>query len=52
VTTIADLYLDDGQPIRIRISSDPNATNAGGVNIFGAAFGNHVQDVLVRVDYE
>lgn len=51
-TTVGELHLEDGEPIRVRIGVDPKASNVGGVNIFGATFGNHPQDIVVRIECE
>lgn len=50
-TSIGDLRLQGGQPISIRIGVDPGAANVGGLNLFGAAFGNHPQAIRIRTEY-
>lgn len=50
-TTIDDLALRPGQPIRIRIGVLPTAENVGGLNLFGREFGNYPQDLEMRVEY-
>jgi hypothetical protein len=49
--TIADLGLVAGELIRMRIGVDPDATNVGGLNLFGSKFGDHPQDIEVRIEY-
>lgn len=47
--SIADLGIPDHHSIRMRIGIDAKAKNAGGVNIFGRGFGNHDQDIVMRL---
>lgn len=49
--TIADLKLRERPYIAIRIGVDDHAENRGGMNIFGRAFGNHPQDIVLQIDY-
>ncbi len=51
-TTLADLAMDDHHSIRLRVGIDGAATNPGGVNIFGRGFGNHDQDIVMRLHLE
>ena len=46
------LGLRSGEPIRIRIGVRPDAQNVGGINLFGAEFGNYPQDLGLRIDYD
>lgn len=46
------LGLRSGEPIRIRIGVRPEAHNVGGINLFGAEFGNYPQDLGLRIDYD
>lgn len=46
-TLLADLRLHYQQPIRIRLSVDKDADNQRGMNVFGAAFGDHPQDIVL-----
>jgi predicted transcriptional regulator len=48
-TTLGDLELEKHHGIRIRIGIDDNAQHPGGINIFGRGFGNHDQDILMRI---
>ena len=50
--TLDDLDLHPARPIVLRIEVARDAANVGGVNIFGQAFGNYPQDILLRIDYE
>lgn len=50
--TLDRLGLRSGEPIAVRIGVDPNAANAGGLNIFGRGFGNYPQDVDLRIEYD
>jgi predicted transcriptional regulator len=48
-TSLADLQLDRHRSIRVRIGVKDEARHPGGVNIFGRGFGNHAQDILLRL---
>ena len=47
--TLADLRLAEHHSIRLRVGIDENAEHPGGVNIFGRGFGNHDQDIVMRL---
>jgi predicted transcriptional regulator len=47
--TLADLGLDRHRSIRLRIGVQDNARHPGGINIFGRGFGNHDQDIVMRL---
>lgn len=47
--TTADLDLDRHHSIRLRIGIDDKEGRPGGVNIFGRGFGNHNQDIKMRL---
>jgi predicted transcriptional regulator len=47
--TLADLDLDQHHSIRLRIGIDAAAEHPGGLNIFGRGFGNHDQDIVMRL---
>ncbi|MFR3727739.1 ArsR/SmtB family transcription factor [Lacrimispora sp.] len=49
--TILDLKLGRRDPLKLRLEVKENAANAGGLTIFGCAFGNYNQDIKVRVHY-
>lgn len=48
-TTLRDLDLDGHRSIRMRIGVKEDAAHPGGINIFGRGFGNHDQDILLRL---
>lgn len=48
--TLADFELDQEQ-WTIRFEVSPNHQNVGGLTIYGNAFGNYKQDILVRTNY-
>lgn len=50
--TIADLDLGSRAPIRVRIGIRPDAAHAGGLNVFGRAFGNYQQDLVLLMEYD
>lgn len=47
--TLAQLAIEDHHSIRLKIGIDDAASNPGGINIFGKGFGNHNQDILMRL---
>lgn len=46
---LADLDLDAHHSIRLRVGIADDASHPGGVNIFGKGFGNHDQDIVMRL---
>jgi predicted transcriptional regulator len=50
--TVDALELSRTEPIVIRIGVRPEATNVGGINLFGREFGNYPQDLGLRIDYD
>ena len=46
--TLSNLSLKPGDPILVRIGIKDNATNIGGLNLFGSKFGNYPQDIVLR----
>jgi predicted transcriptional regulator len=48
---LSDLELDKRPFISVRVGVKEDATHVGGVNIFGAKFGNYAQDILLRIRY-
>src|SRR3954452_7987552 len=47
--TLRHLELDRHHSVKLRIGIDENAAHPGGVNIFGRGFGNHDQDIMMRL---
>lgn len=47
--TLGDLELDRHRSIRVRIGVKAEARHPGGLNIFGRGFGNHAQDIILRM---
>lgn len=47
--TLSDLDLDVHHSIRMRIGIEGDAKHPGGLNIFGKGFGNHDQDIVMRL---
>jgi predicted transcriptional regulator len=47
--TLGDLDIEAHHSIRLRIGIAQDAAHPGGVNIFGRGFGNHDQDILMRL---
>lgn len=48
---LSDLGLERG-PVRIRLGNKPDARHVGGLTLFGDAFGNYQQDLVLRFSYE
>jgi predicted transcriptional regulator len=48
-TTVADLKLAEHHSIRLKVGIDETVGRPGGVNIFGRGFGNHNQDIVMRL---
>lgn len=46
-----DLDLGSSEFVSVRIGVKPDARHEGGVNIFGRAFGNYPQDIILRLRY-
>ena len=46
---LADLGLNDHRSIRVRIGIKDDARFPGGINIFGRGFGDHDQDITLRL---
>jgi predicted transcriptional regulator len=46
--TLNNLLLKPGDPIPVRIGIKDNASNIGGLNLFGNKFGNYPQDIILR----
>jgi predicted transcriptional regulator len=47
--TLEQLHLAEHHSIRLRIGIDDHAEHPGGINIFGKGFGNHDQDIILRL---
>ncbi|HYZ64832.1 MAG TPA: helix-turn-helix domain-containing protein [Acetobacteraceae bacterium] len=47
--TLEQLDLDRHHSVKLRIGIDEHAAHPGGVNIFGRGFGNHDQDIVMRL---
>lgn len=50
--TLADLDLPAHHSIKVRVGVDDKAEHLGGMNIFGKTFGNHAQDIVLRLSFE
>ncbi len=50
--SLDSLGLRSGEPIRIRIGVRADAQYVGGINVFGAEFGNYPQDLGLRIEYD
>lgn len=50
--TLDSLGLSEGYCFRFRLEVEEDAAHAGGMNLFGSAFGDHPQDIVMRVSYQ
>ncbi|MEZ4630594.1 MAG: helix-turn-helix domain-containing protein [Deinococcales bacterium] len=50
-TSLKDLRLLEKPYLSLRIGVKEDAPHVGGINIFGAKFGNHPQDIILRIRY-
>jgi predicted transcriptional regulator len=48
---LSDLKITYQSPIVVRVGNKPGAAHLGGVNLFGSHFGNHPQDLILRIRY-
>jgi predicted transcriptional regulator len=48
---LGDLELNDHRSIRVRIGVNDGARHPGGINIFGRGFGDHNQDIMLRLNH-
>ncbi|MGE5614256.1 MAG: ArsR/SmtB family transcription factor [Bacillota bacterium] len=48
---LSSLALEKGDYISVRIGIKDDAKNVGGINIFGEKFGDHPQNIVMRIDY-
>lgn len=49
--TLSDVNLFDSNFIDFKIAAGPDSMNKGGVTLFGRVFGNHDQDIVVKLYY-
>lgn len=49
---IHHLSMKSGEPIFVRIGIKENASNIGGMNLFGSKFGNYPQDIVLRQHFK
>ncbi len=47
--TLSDLKLSAGKFVSVRVEVPEDAVNVGGINLFGAGFGNYPQDIVLRI---
>jgi predicted transcriptional regulator len=50
--TLSNVTLKPGEPIPVRIGIKENASNVGGLNLFGSKFGNYPQDIILRQHFK
>lgn len=50
--TLADLDLHSHTSVKVWIGIKKDAVNVGGLNIFGKGFGNHDQDIVMRMFFQ
>ena len=50
--TLKSLRVEEQPFISVRVGVDPDAEHQGGMNLFGRAFGNYSQDLVLRLVYD
>jgi predicted transcriptional regulator len=50
--SLNNLTLKPGEPIPVRIGIKDQASNVGGLNLFGSKFGNYPQDIVLRQHFK
>lgn len=50
-TSLADLHLEEGDYVSLRIGVHADAEHVGGMNLFGERFGDHAQGIVMRAGY-
>jgi len=50
--TLNNLTMKPGDPIPVRIGIKDDASNIGGLNLFGSKFGNYPQDIVLRQHFK
>ncbi|MEX2540349.1 MAG: helix-turn-helix domain-containing protein [Trueperaceae bacterium] len=48
---VPDLRVGESEFVSVRIGVEADARHVGGVNVFGRAFGNYPQDIVLRLKY-
>lgn len=49
--TLNDINIGGNKSVLFKIGVTPDAANIGGINLFGKGFGDHDQDILMRLIY-
>ncbi|GMX66804.1 ArsR family transcriptional regulator [Paenibacillus elgii] len=49
---LKDLQLSSFPYISLKVGVKPDAVNKGGINIFGRGFGDHKQDIIMKIHYD
>ena len=49
--TIESLKMKEGYHFSFILKVDENSSHVGGMNLFGKHFGDHPQDIIMKVDY-
>ncbi|WP_243691622.1 hypothetical protein [Hungatella hathewayi] len=44
--------MKEGYHFSFILKVDENSSHVGGMNLFGKHFGDHPQDIIMKVDYE
>lgn len=50
--TLHELQLGQSNHIKVRLAVKEGARHRGGLNLFGRRFGNHPQDIVLRIAYD
>ncbi|KWX85373.1 ArsR family transcriptional regulator, partial [Paenibacillus riograndensis] len=49
--SLSQLNLTQSPKIRLRIGVNPESVHQGGVNLFGRSFGDHPQEILMKLSF-
>ncbi|MGH2561499.1 MAG: ArsR/SmtB family transcription factor [Thermomicrobiales bacterium] len=50
--SLEDLSLDASKAVTVRLGVKPDARHVNGLNLFGRAFGNYPEDLILRIAYD
>ncbi|MNC34775.1 hypothetical protein D3C75_832290 [compost metagenome] len=48
---LSQLNLTQSPKIRLRIGVNPESIHQGGVNLFGRSFGDHAQEIMMKLSF-
>jgi len=48
---LKDIHIEEKHNITLKIGIKSDAVNIGGINLFGKQFGDHEQEIIMRIIY-